>query len=104
MVGPASAGRVSGRGFSTVSAARTRICEFVVLLEGGVRSGPAVFGEGFLPATYQGTSGRPGANRFSDLSRPQGMQAGERGTCDTLRKMNEAHLNTRAGDSELARA
>src|SRR3954469_11647971 len=26
---------------------------FVVLLEGGIRSGPAVFGQGFLPAAYQ---------------------------------------------------
>src|SRR5437879_8551313 len=32
---------------------------FVVLLEGGVRSGAAVYGQGVLPAAYQGTSSRP---------------------------------------------
>src|SRR5262245_11809536 len=45
---------------------------FVVLLEGGVRSGPAVYGQGFLPAAYQGTSFRPGTNPVLNLSRPAG--------------------------------
>src|SRR6478672_12691621 len=76
---------------------------FVVLLEGGVRSGPAVFGQGFLPAAYQGTSFRPGKNPVLNLSRPAGMQdAEQRDLLDTLRKMNERHLDARNRDSELA--
>jgi hypothetical protein len=76
---------------------------FVVLLEGGVRSGPAVYGQGFLPAVYQGTSFRPGRNPILNLSRPAGMQPEEqRDLLDTLRKMNEQHLDSRNHDSELA--
>ncbi len=76
---------------------------FVVLLEGGVRSGPAVYGQGFLPAAYQGTSFRPGRNPILNLSRPAGMQQGEqRDMLDTLRKMNEQHLSARDQDAELA--
>jgi uncharacterized protein DUF1501 len=76
---------------------------FVVLLEGGVRSGPAVYGQGFLPAAYQGTSFRPGRNPVLNLSRPAGMKDGEqRDLLDTLRQMNERHLDARNRDSELA--
>ena len=76
---------------------------FVVLLEGGVRSGPAVYGQGFLPAAYQGTSFRPGRSPILNLNPPAGMQAGEqRDLLATLRKMNEQHLETRNYDSELA--
>src|SRR5689334_23741424 len=76
---------------------------FVVLLEGGVRSGPAVYGQGFLPAAYQGTSFRPGRNPILNLSRPAGMQPVEqRDLLDTLRTMNQHHLDSRNHDSELA--
>src|ERR1700712_5560080 len=34
---------------------------FVVMLEGGIKSGPTVYGPGFLPAMYQGTQFREGA-------------------------------------------
>ena len=76
---------------------------FVVLLEGGVRSGPGVYGQGFLPAAYQGTSFRPGRNPILNLSRPAGMKPEEqKDLLDTLKGMNERHLQTRNGDSELA--
>lgn len=76
---------------------------FVVLLQGGVRSGPAVYGQGFLPAAYQGTTFRAGRNPILNLSRPPGMQQVEqRDLLDTLRKMNERHLEIRNHDSELA--
>src|SRR6476620_4773146 len=76
---------------------------FVVLLEGGVRSGPAVYGNGFLPATYQGTSFRPGRNPILNLTRPAGMQSEQqRDLLDTLRTINEEHLESRNRDSELA--
>ena len=76
---------------------------FVVLLEGGIRSGPAVYGQGFLPAAYQGTSFRPGRSPILNLTPPAGMQPEQqRDLLDTLRKMNEQHLEARNRDSELA--
>jgi hypothetical protein len=76
---------------------------FVVLLQGGVRTGPAVYGPGFLPAAYQGTPFRNGSNPILNLNRPAGMKAEEqRDMLDTLRTMNEGHLEARNQDSELA--
>ncbi len=76
---------------------------FVVLLEGGIRSGPAVYGQGFLPAAYQGTSFRPGRSPILNLAPPAGMQPDQqRDLLDTLRKLNESHLEARNRDSELA--
>jgi hypothetical protein len=76
---------------------------FVVLLQGGVRSGPAVYGQGFLPAAYQGTTFRPGRNPILNLTPPAGMQREEqRDLLDTLRTLNERHLDSRNHDSELA--
>jgi len=76
---------------------------FVVLLEGGVRSGPGVYGQGFLPAAYQGTTFRNGLNPILNLSRPPGMKVEEqRDLLDTLRQMDEQHLASRNHDSDLA--
>jgi hypothetical protein len=76
---------------------------FVVLLQGGVRTGPAVYGQGFLPAIYQGTTFRNGANPILNLSRPHDMTAEEqRDMLDTLGRFNESHLEARNHDSELA--
>src|SRR5205814_4258368 len=76
---------------------------FVVLLEGGVRSGPAVYGQGFLPAAYQGTSFRPGSNPILNLTPPKGMEpAHQRDMLATLRKLNEQHRDARNHDSELS--
>ena len=75
---------------------------FVVLLEGGVRSGPAVYGNGFLPTSFQGTSFRPGRNPILNLTRPPGMTAeAQRDMLDTLRNVNQSHLDARQNDSEL---
>ncbi len=75
---------------------------FVVLLQGGVRSGPGVYGEGFLPTAYQGTSFRPGPNPILYLEPPPGRTAsGQRDLLDTLREMNQSHLETRNHDTEL---
>jgi hypothetical protein len=76
---------------------------FVVLLEGGVRSGPAVYGNGFLPAAYQGTSFRPGRNPILNLTPPKGMSPeNQTDLLATLRKLDEQHLQARNHDSELA--
>ena len=75
---------------------------FVVLLQGGVRSGPEVYGEGFLPAAYQGTSFRPGPEPILYLQPPAGKaDAEQRDMLDTLRTLNEQHLQERDFDSEL---
>ena len=75
---------------------------FVVLLQGGVRSGPEVYGEGFLPAMYQGTSFRPGPEPILYLNPPEGRSRDhQRDLLDTLRKLNGGHLRERNHDSEL---
>jgi hypothetical protein len=76
---------------------------FVVLLEGGVRSGPSVYGQGFLPAACQGTSFRPGRSPILNLAPAGGMKnAGQRRMLDTLGRLNREHLEARNGDSELS--
>ena len=76
---------------------------FVVLLQGGVRSGPEVYGEGFLPAVYQGTSFRPGPNPILYMNPPEGRsEARQRDLLDTLRTLNRSHLHERNFDNELA--
>ena len=49
---------------------------FVVLPDpgGGIKGGPPAWGSGYLPATYQGTTMRPGARRFCDLRAAAGDQ------------------------------
>ena len=75
---------------------------FVVLLQGGVRSGPEVYGEGFLPAAYQGTSFRPGPDPILYLNPPDGRTSDQqRDMLDTLRGLNRSHAAARNLDSEL---
>jgi hypothetical protein len=76
---------------------------FVVLLEGGVRSGPGVYGNGFLPAAYQGTSFRPGRNPILNLTPPKDMTSdNQKDLLATLRTLDEQHMAARNNDSELA--
>jgi len=76
---------------------------FVVLLEGGVRSGPAVWGQGYLPAAYQGTTFRPGRNPILNLTPARGIKDSEqRDFLGTLKSLNEEHMRVRHNDSELS--
>ena len=76
---------------------------FVVLLQGGVRSGPEVYGEGFLPAVYQGTAFRPAGDPILYLNPPAGRSPRQqRDLLDTLGTFNERHLRERNLDAELA--
>jgi hypothetical protein len=103
--GWARIGRPSlGPGFFTDSARRIRICRGLWCFSrrhpvgsGGLRPG--------LPAgRLSGTSFRPGRNPILNLSRPAGMQSEQqRDLLDTLRTMNEGHLESRNRDSELGR-
>ncbi len=75
---------------------------FIVLLEGGIKSGPAVFSSGFLPAAYQGTSLREGPAPILNLKPPSGMSpSDQRDMLDSLRWFNERHLEQTSGDSSL---
>ena len=75
---------------------------FVVLLQGGVRSGPEVYGEGFLPAVYQGTSFRPGPDPILYLNPPPDRSLEQqRDFLDTLRTFNARHLRERNFDTDL---
>ncbi len=71
---------------------------FVVLPDpgGGVKGGPSAWGHGYLPATFQGTTFRPGAAPVVDL-RPQPAisRDQQRGTADLLRQLNAQHLAER---------
>jgi hypothetical protein len=75
---------------------------FVVLPDpgGGLKGGPPAWGSGFLPATYQGTTMRPGANPILHLQSPHST-ARQRATLDLIQKMNAQHLASHDADSAL---
>lgn len=77
---------------------------FVVLPDpgGGVKGGPPAWGSGFLPASYQGTTMRPGENPILHL-RPQKEFSGaqQQATLDLIRRLNSRHLAPRAEDDQL---
>ena len=72
------------------------------MLDGGIKSGPAVYSSGFLPAAYQGTSLRDGPTPILNLKAPSAMsQHEQRDMLDTLNWFNERHIEKSAGDSAL---
>jgi uncharacterized protein (DUF1501 family) len=78
---------------------------FVVMLDptGGPISGAKNWSSGYMPATFQGTILRGGAQPILDLSRPEGMTAPmQRRFLDTLNEYNQAHHAPRADNSNLA--
>jgi hypothetical protein len=78
---------------------------FVVMLDqsGGPISGAKNWNSGYMPAVYQGTVLRPHGEPILDLDLPPGMSMQEqRRMLDALREQNEAHLQPRADDSDLA--
>jgi hypothetical protein len=77
---------------------------FVVLPDpgGGIKGGPAAWGNGYLPATYQGTTFRPGATPVVDLEPQRRVsRAQQLGTLDLLRTLNQRHLELRGAESQL---
>jgi hypothetical protein len=78
---------------------------FVVMPDpgGGLKGGPPAWGSGYLPATFQGTTVRPGENPILHLNPPPGMTSSrQRRLLDFLRERNESHLAARDFDSELS--
>jgi hypothetical protein len=77
---------------------------FVVLPDpaGWPKGGAPAWGNGYLPATYQGTVIRGGANPIDHLTPPAGVSAEQqRRTLDFVAEANRDHL-TAHGDSELS--
>jgi hypothetical protein len=68
--------------------------------EGVPEGGAPCWGAGFLPAVYQGTLFRKGANPILNLRPPEGVDdAQQRRTFDLVRKLNEQDLDP--ADTEL---
>src|SRR5438132_103292 len=58
---------------------------------------------GFMPASHQGTLFRSQGTPLLDLATPPGVSPQtQRESLDLLQKLNQEHLKTRPGDSELA--
>ncbi len=69
---------------------------------GATIGGAGVWGNGYLPAAYQGTLFRNGATPIVDLNRPaQVTEANQRQELDLLRWMNERHSAERTNTNEL---
>jgi uncharacterized protein (DUF1501 family) len=79
---------------------------FVVLPDpgGGIKGGPPAWGSGFLPATFQGVTMRPGKTPILDL-KPQATISSQqqRGMLNLIQQMNREHQATRQDDELTAR-
>ncbi len=78
---------------------------FVVLPDpkGGLKGGPPAWGNGFLPATYQGITMRSGASPILHLNAPPQLTSfDQRRTLDLIQSLNRQHLEQRDHDDELS--
>jgi hypothetical protein len=78
---------------------------FVVLPDpaGGIKGGPPAWGSGYLPATFQGVTMRPGDKPILHLApQPQISRDQQRATLDLVLQLNREHLAERHGDDELS--
>ena len=77
---------------------------YVVMLDktGGPISGAQNWSSGYMPAAYQGVVVRANGTPIHDLKLPPGMsREQQRFMLDRLKAKNEAHLQSRADNSEL---
>ncbi|MDB5318703.1 MAG: hypothetical protein JWN40_334 [Phycisphaerales bacterium] len=78
---------------------------FVVLPDpaGWVKGGAPAWGNGFLPATYQGTILRGGESPILNLRTPRGVSADQQhATLDLINNLNRQNQRAAEEDSELA--
>src|SRR5687767_6775834 len=69
----------------------------------GIKGGPLNWSAGFLPTSYQGTLFRSQGSPILNLQRPkQVAREDQRAQLDLLAKLNQEHLNTHAGEPDLA--
>ena len=77
---------------------------FVVMPDptSGPKGGPPAWGSGFLPATYQGTTMRPGGSPILNLRAPESEGIAHRDPALRLiGKLNESHASQRNDDDAL---
>ena len=77
---------------------------FVVMTDttGTVTNGPRNWSAGFMPATHQGVKLNPGDVAHPPFKFAQGGDPGtRRHQLEILRQLNEQHLKSREGQSEL---
>ncbi len=77
---------------------------FVVLPDpaGGLKGGPPAWGNGFLPASYQGVTMRGGENPILHLQPPSGFTRQQQiESLELAQFLNRQHLESRGGDDEL---
>lgn len=68
----------------------------------GIKGGPLNWHAGFLPSAFQGTLFRPDGNPILNLSRPADVtRDDQRRQLDLLAKLNDEHLKSHPGESEL---
>jgi hypothetical protein len=78
---------------------------YVVLPDpaGWVKGGAPAWGNGYMPAAYQGTVFRGGATPLLNLNNPVGVSADQqRRTLDLVGQLNRRHLAERSEDTQLA--
>lgn len=78
---------------------------YVTILDkrGGPISGQPNWSSGFMPATYAGTLFRPVGDPILDLKGPKHLsRKAQREQLDLLAKLNQKHLDARAGGADLA--
>src|SRR5207249_2331726 len=78
---------------------------FVVLPDprGWVKGGAPAWGNGYLPAAYQGTILQGGSSPIRDLRTPVGIgDSQQRRTLDFINQLNQEHQQRRQEDSELS--
>lgn len=78
---------------------------FVVLPDpgGGNKGGPPAWGSGYLPASYQGVTMRPGESPILNLKSPSHIGLlDQRQSLDFIQKLNRHHFDVRDQDDELA--
>ncbi|MFT5122331.1 MAG: hypothetical protein ACI97B_000960 [Verrucomicrobiales bacterium] len=75
---------------------------YVVMNDGPLKPGPGVWGNGFLPAVYQGTKINRNGNAIPHLQAHKEMRgADQRAILDQAQWLNRNHLAQRPGDSDL---
>jgi hypothetical protein len=77
---------------------------FVVMLDhrGGPIGGPPNWGNGFMPATFQGTQFRTTGAPIIDLAPPEGTSAArQRDELDLLARLNRRQIERKPGETEL---
>jgi len=73
---------------------------YVVMDSGPIKAGTGVYGSGFLPAVYQGTTLRSKGSPLLNLKPPEAIDQGR--VLDALSWFNENHRETRRDNSELS--